>query len=604
MNIINILATILNSVIIIFLLSVIFIKDQSSRAQKKRKKKERKKNVSEVLDKYIENENKKQLKKKYSRVSNLINETEKKISKTVKKKVKLVESTEKRKDKKLMKKGSDEYNAFTSGLHTALPRIEEELKQDIEDLQEVVTTLESLDKDSKSITKKKIGVGLGIFYDKMARRFQQIIKENSLDDFKFIPIQRLKYHIANQIKNLKDDDFLPVLNIMKETKLIQDLIEINPTLSFILFSDEKLELTESEKVTLSFSYEEDVLTLDKLLEITQWSEDYTLKTLKKLIKKNLLGMVDDIIKVESFEPLSERKKWNQVIQEFLEREKESKEKKFQKALLKRKRLEKKLIKLKMDIAKNQSEEKIDKKKEKHEKKIKEPQFGSKPIIKNLYIKKKLEDENIVNQQDKIKEIQNIKDKDSLIEAMEELDKEMKYSEAKRIESDKEKDDSDLSINIRNIAAEQTSNLEDDISETILNFDEKYSMMNGGFVQYEKIRDYIYQKYKNVDESLIKKILIHLVKLKMINRSLKIGKFTFYLFKEFELDEMERNFILKTINKQPKDKEYFVKELDWDEEQILEVMKTLQKKGIFRLEGNKVILPGIIQNDIEDDFIIF
>ncbi|MBY8981356.1 MAG: hypothetical protein KGD57_00275, partial [Candidatus Lokiarchaeota archaeon] len=262
------MATILNSVIIIFLLSVIFIKDQSSRAQKKRKKKERKKNVSEVLDKYIENENKKQLKKKYSRVSNLINETEKKISKTVKKKVKLVESTEKRKDKKLMKKGSDEYNAFTSGLHTALPRIEEELKQDIEDLQEVVTTLESLDKDSKSITKKKIGVGLGIFYDKMARRFQQIIKENSLDDFKFIPIQRLKYHIANQIKNLKDDDFLPVLNIMKETKLIQDLIEINPTLSFILFSDEKLELTESEKVTLSFSYEEDVLTLDKLLEIT------------------------------------------------------------------------------------------------------------------------------------------------------------------------------------------------------------------------------------------------------------------------------------------------------------------------------------------------
>ena len=36
-------------------------------------------------------------------------------------------------------------------------------------------------------------------------------------DFKFIPIQRFKYHVVDKIKNLKDDDFLHVLNIMKET---------------------------------------------------------------------------------------------------------------------------------------------------------------------------------------------------------------------------------------------------------------------------------------------------------------------------------------------------------------------------------------------------
>ena len=496
-----------------------------------------------------------------------------------------------------MKKGSVEFTTFTSSLLTASPRTEKELKQDIEDLQEVVSTLESIDKEISTSTKKKIGVGLGIFYDKMVRRFQKIIKQNHLDDFKFIPIQRLKYHIANQIKNLKDDDFLPVLNIMVKTDLIQGLIEINPTLSFILFSEEKLELLDSEKVALSFAYEEDLLTIERLLELTQWSEEYALKTLKILLKKNLLGMVDEVIKVESFEPLEERKKWNKVIRDFLDKEKEKKEIKFQKALIKRKDLEKQLAELKNNKEESQIEEKSLKKEKMQEKMLNGPKFGNKPMIKQLS-KSKSSPKEI-----DLKKIQEIKDKDSLIGAMDELDKEIKYSKSEKIKDTKNKNELDFSLTSKDIAQE-LSNIEEDISEVILSFDEKYSMMNAGFVQYEKLREFILQKYANIDERLVKKVINQLLKLKMIHNSIEIGKFTFYLFKELDLNKKEKIFISSFINKSPIGKDDLKNELNWDEEQILKIMTTLQKKGILRLESDRIMIPGIVQNENKDDFIIF
>ena len=69
----------------------------------------------------------------------------------------------------------------------------------------------------------------------MARKFQQIIQKKKLDTFKFIPIQRIEYHALKEIRNIRNEDILPILNIMKETNLLKDLIEINPTLYIIIF---------------------------------------------------------------------------------------------------------------------------------------------------------------------------------------------------------------------------------------------------------------------------------------------------------------------------------------------------------------------------------
>jgi hypothetical protein len=39
----------------------------------------------------------------------------------------------------------------------------------------------------------------------------------------------------------------------------------------------------------------------------------------------------------------------------------------------------------------------------------------------------------------------------------------------------------------------------------------------------------------------------------------------------------------------------MKGLKWDEEKTLKSMKSLQEKGILRIESNKLTIPGIIQN---------
>ncbi|MHA1843868.1 MAG: hypothetical protein ACTSWE_06325, partial [Promethearchaeota archaeon] len=79
---------------------------------------------------------------------------------------------------------------------------------------------------------------------------------------------------------------------------------------------------------------------------------------------------------------------------------------------------------------------------------------------------------------------------------------------------------------------QTSNeeiLEDDsipqieelISSKILNYDEKYSILNGGFVQYEKIKEFILNDINIEDDDLLKNTLQHLQDLKLIHSTLEL-----------------------------------------------------------------------------------
>jgi hypothetical protein len=39
---------------------------------------------------------------------------------------------------------------------------------------------------------------------------------------------------------------------------------------------------------------------------------------------------------------------------------------------------------------------------------------------------------------------------------------------------------------------------------------------------------------------------------------------------------------------------FLNGLKWDEEKVLSTMKSLQEKGILRIESNSIIIPGIVQ----------
>ena len=134
-----------------------------------------------------------------------------------------------------------------------------------------------------------------------------------------------------------------------------------------------------------------------------------------------------------------------------------------------------------------------------------------------------------------------------------------------------------------------------IPEKILSYHEKYSIVNGGFVQFEKLKNFIDQDLKSAPEDLIRIMLEQLKELKMIQDSIQIGNSDFYLFNKISLNEEAKILIEYAINKKPMKKEEFKTGLKWSEEEILATMKDLQEKGILRIEKDKIIIPGIVQN---------
>lgn len=543
---------------------------------------EKEKSIDELLDKYVDEEKKDIMKEKLAIISQIIAETERHIEVAVKQKVKVAEERQKGQQREfdVIKKANAEYFVYTSGLRSAMPATEVELKQDISDLYDAISMLDDLDKSVEDFSSKKIDVGLGMFYDKMSRRFKDIINEQKLNEYKFIPSERIKYHAFLNIKNIKNSDIIQILNIMKETNMLSDIIEINSTFHLIIFTDKEMSFSNPEKVVLTFAYDEEFFTPRKLIELTEWKEDYAKRVLEGLVEKGIITTKDEIISVLSFGHFEERKKWNSIIQIQIQKEKEKEEANYKRQLERRKQLQQLLTEKeetqiqKEDIVPSEIEEP----------RIEEPQPTSFELKSSVQTLPNIEKE-------KLKEKQEIKDKDALIGVMEALDKEAKFNGT--IPLSQESSGFNESIDVD----DEERDLEDLIPEKILNFHEKFSLINGGFVQYQKIKDYVQQELKrfgDVPEDLIKAMLSQLKELQMIQNSFNFGAYEFYLFNDIKLNFMHRRFITLAVGKKPLKKEDFMEGLRWDEEKVLKTMKELQELGILRIENNQIMIFGIIQ----------
>ena len=469
------------------------------------------------------------VKEKLLKISKLIAETEKYIEDDVSKKMKLVEERSESFETDLIEKGGKEYRLTTAGLLSALPKSKEELVNDLSNLAETIEKLETLDHELEA--EKKVDIGKGMFYEKMSRRFIKIIEENKLDEKDLIPIQQLKFHVFSSIKSLGDEDILPILFLMKETDLIRDIIEINPLFHFIIIKDLKLEFTNPEKVVLAFTYDHQNLTIEKLLELTQWDYQYANKIITGLNQKGVLEVNKDRIIVYSFDDEAEKKAWNDSISLQIKIEKEKKEEKERRRVELKTKLKTQIEKVKKEVDENIAQ--LDEEPEaKEEEKLPDIKFDKKPTVKSLP-KKEIIDE--------------------------------------------------ASIELNEV-----------ISQRILRYHEKFSILNGGIAQYEKIENYILKKEPDIKKKTILSTLNQLKELNLISSSITIDNHEIFLFKDLEFTQEEKDFISHALYKSPLSKEDFIKSLKWDEENTLKTMKTLQDKGIIRIEANKVIIPGIIQ----------
>ncbi len=516
------------------------------------------------------------MKVKLEKISRIISDTEDHIEKSVKEKVKVAADQVVIKDKDLVqiKKAGIDFETFSLGLKSAMPATEEERLKDMDELKTTISILESLDADAYEPKLKVVDAGLGMFYEKMSRRFKSIISDHNFSNYNIIPVPRIMYHAFQTIKNIKEKDILPILNIMRDTNLLSDIIEINPTFHIIVFTDEKLKLSLQDKVVISFVYDIENLTIQKLMELTEWKKGYTNNIINKLSEKNIINLTDETIRLEGFGTWEERSKWNGFIKEKTQTEQEEEDMKFMKQSERKKELEQRLARI--ETIELSEPDEIQPESERKTPKIK---FRKKPKTKPLpkSKKKKVDSE----KKKKIQEKQEIKDKDNLISAMEELDEIMPIQNSK----------SGIG---RQIVREEEADLEDLIPERILAYHEKYSIINGGFVQFEKLKSFIDQDLEGAPDDLIRNMLEQLKELKMIQDSIQIGNSDFYLFNKISLNEEGKALIEYAINKKPMKKEEFKTGLKWSEEQILATMTDLQDVGILRIEKDKIIIPGIVQ----------
>ena len=504
-------------------------------SEKSRTEKEAGRYIEKIIAK---EESKDIIKEKLLKISKIIAETEKYIEGDVKSKLKVVEAQSESFETELIEKGGKEYRLTTAGLMTALPKSKQELAEDLANLSETIEKLDALDQDLE--TEKKVDIGTGMFYEKMSRRFIKIIKENSLDKHDLIPIQQIKYHIFSSVKNLKDEDILPIFNLMKETNLIRDFVEINPLFYFVIIKDIDIEFNNPEKVVLSFAYDYPSLSIEKLLELTQWDYQYSDKVLSGLKKKGLLETNKDQIIVECFKNESEVKKWKDAINKQIKIEKVKQEQKELRRQELKKKLKSQIEKVKKEVSKDLGELSEPKQNDElKEEKLPKIKFESKPTVKSLP-KKDIIDES------------------------------------------------------KTMTSEESIELNEALSQRILRFHEKYSILNGGMAQFERIQDFILKKYPETNKEIILSTLDQLMELNLVSSSITLGEHQIFLFKDIKLTQREKDFISHSLYKKPLSKNDFMTSLEWNEEITLETMKALQEKGIIRIEANKIIIPGIIQ----------
>jgi hypothetical protein len=495
-------------------------------------------------EKVVSEESKGELKDKLAQISEIIAETEQFIDQTVKKKMSILESQldSSEVETEMIEKGGKEYRMLTVGLKSATPKTPEELENDMKTLQIALDKLEFLGE-----LKSKRDVGTGIYYDKMSRKFIEIIKKYNLDTLTAIPLPRFKYHVFSELKSIKDSDVILILKVMKETNLIRDLVEINPSLYFIIIKNVLLDFSMPEKVVLSYLYEEKDRSIENLLKFTEWDYTYAKKVINRLVDKRIVVVDKDDIIAPMYGNIEDMKNWDNIINLKIREEEKREDERIKKQEELRAKLEpkKETMKSKASIDKKVSDktEMVE-----EEEEVKAIKFGKKPQVKKL---PKIDD------------------------------KTADFSEAE----------------VEDQIDDEREGEKDAVSSLILSFHEKFSIVNGSFVQYEKLKDFILRDLPTVTDETIKATIEDLKVLKLIHIEIIIDEHPFYAFKPIKFTKLEKEFIAKAINSKPLSKKEYLELLKWEEDRLLKVMKKLQEKGILRIKADKIIIPGVLQ--IED-----
>lgn len=525
--------------------------------------------------------------------------------------------------------GGKMFSQYSIDFRSALPRNETEFKKDMTDLLDAVKNLESFDQQnyiSEAEIESGIDIGKSMFYDRITSRLYRLMRKEKYNTEPFLSFGKIAYLGLKNLKNISYKDMFDSLNFMKEAGYIQDYIEINPQLTIITQSKEKVKFTNSEKVVLALAYDDD-LTIEKLIENSKWKKNYAEKVVNGLVNKGIAVLSDNNIKINGFETIQEIQERMILEKNLLKglQEKEKLREEQQKTLEKQFKIQPvKPVKPVEPVKPNIIEEEIEKEEDFETKKVITKSAELKklkiPTVKSLK-PKTASGKNLRLVKQSVKKIPQPAKEVSLVEGeITGIDDDLK----KKITEHKEKEENikKSTENGSNIPGKELSDDEkfiifdedfedligseyigddlddEDISEeaivdAVMSVFEQFEHINGGLMDIRSIHYHIKQLYPDLTLDDLVKSIKKLKEMGLVTKEIKLKSNTILLFKEIKLDK-DMLTVLETININGwMTKDELSEFLKWDEEKTLNTMKKLQDIEVLRLDSeNKVIIPGL------------
>nr|MDO8087534.1 hypothetical protein [Candidatus Sigynarchaeum springense] len=246
---------------------------------------------------------------KQQQTMKIITETKKKISEQTASSTSVPEQMTKKmldmgsaQEAELIKEGAKLLKQMGS---SAEPVSEEQRKSDMAELLKVASELGKMEKESpmEDVEELYSNVGYGLWMDTITQGLRKITADPNIRKYGVLQVEKLMSFLP---RAFDPKDIRNALQLMKKSKEIVDLVELNPKTVVIAFTQETTDLKTAEKVLLAAIASEDEMTKQKVKMLFNWGDDFLDEVCAHLTALNILQIKGDKLVAEGLMTAKDR----------------------------------------------------------------------------------------------------------------------------------------------------------------------------------------------------------------------------------------------------------------------------------------------------------
>ncbi len=180
---------------------------------------------------------------------------------------------------------------------SAEPVSEEQRKTDMEELLKAATKLKEMESDTpiQDVEELYSNVGYGLWMDTIAQGLRKITSDPNIRKYGILQIDKLMSFLP---RAFDPKDIRNALQLMKKSKEVVEIVELNSKTIVIAFTQESTELKTAEKVLLAAIASEDEMTKQKVKMLFNWEDDFLNEVCARLMALNMLQIKGDKLVAE------------------------------------------------------------------------------------------------------------------------------------------------------------------------------------------------------------------------------------------------------------------------------------------------------------------